>query len=177
MERRSVALQGTCTIISTLLLKYTPDRCVGWCNSVPLRVQALSCAERSLRTLSRWHGRKSRQICPCLWQSSWDTYRFAELGSISAVDKGNITTWAQQNEKHNGRGRQNPGWRCWTFCYQMQNPSYVLVSGMSTMTICIVLITSCLYKDPRVQDYCVDRIFVELFMESLLVFKHVFYRW
>ena len=48
-------------------------------------------------------------------------------------------------------------------------PSHILVSGMSSMTICIILITSCWCKGPRLQDCFVDRVFAALFAESLLV--------
>ena len=93
----------------------------------------------------------------------------AKLGLISAVEKGEHlhlgatggrTQWAWKAEsKMNLLNILRPA----------AEPSHILASGMSTMTICITLITSCWCKDPRLQDCFVDRVFAALFAESLLV--------
>jgi len=92
----------------------------------------------------------------------------AKLGLISAVEKGEHlhlgatggTQWAWKAESK---------MTLLNILRPAAEPSHILVSGMSSMTICIILITSCWCKDPRLQDCFVDRVFAALFAESLLV--------
>ena len=155
--RGIMALQGSYTIISILLLKDCLAWYAVWCISVALRVKALFCAKRAEKhTVAETVKKHVRFVRTFGGQFG------ARTGCRIRIDLHRRIrgAWAQQKEDHKGESKEgpdgkNPGWCCWTFWDQLQNPSYILLLGISSMTNFFILTTSNWCKEPHLHDYCV----------------------